>query len=279
MSYELLVLPKKWLLASKPPKNFDVLAQVINKAYSKPMAKYGIIETTRIKNYDKFLDELQITEDKECFITILLGTQSKFAQIERETGFKRVFDLEVFPLSNSTSSDIPRQYRHYFEPLTLTSEIKVTVADEKTVVDADLANRLLAVCGYKTFYQTDAWSDDYVAENDKNVREYELTSFASFLGGVGPQLLEYTIANYITNPNLQLTDQTNIDKCVIHAVVIKDHDLVSYYTKYCQFHTSGKPDCLIPKDGEDSPLEEGIMATQDFYLAYLRREVAMRAAQ
>lgn len=279
MSYELLVLPKKWLFASERPKKFDILAQVINKAYSKPMAKYGIIETTRIKNYDKILDELQITENKECFITILLGSQSKFAQIESETGFKRVFDLEVFPLANSASSDIPRQYRHYFEPLTATSDIKVTFADEKTVVDADLANRLLAVCGYKTFYESDAWADDHVGGNDQNVREYELTSFASFLGGVGPQLLEYTIANYITNPNLQLTDQTNIDKCVIHAVVIKDHELVPYYTKYCQFHTSDKPDCLIPKGGEDSPLEDGIRATKDFHLAFLRREVAMRAAQ
>lgn len=277
MSYELLVLPKKWLFSKDRPDKFNILSQIINKAYSKPMAKYGIIQTTRIKNYDKLLEELQITEKKECFISILLGSEEKFAQIERETGYVRNFDLEVFPLSTASSSDIPKQYRHYFEPLLPELEVKITFADEYTEINQKLANRLLAVCGYKTFYETDAWADDHVSDNEQ-VREYELTSFASFLGGVGPQLLDYTIHNFITNPQLTLTNQREIEKCVVHAVVIKEHELVPYYTKYCQFETSNKPDCLLPKGGENSPLEDGIRASQDFHLAFLRREVPMRVS-
>lgn len=272
MTYELLVLPKSWLFARGDPHKYDVLAKAINKAYSKPMGKYGIIQSNRIKDYSNFLDELQITEGKECFISILLGSEQVFTRIKDETGFKRKFDYEIYPLSKSGSSDIPKEYRNYFEPLTLNSKVKVTIADLSTIIDDKIADRVLGLCGYKTFYESDMWVDDF-ASKVSTTKDYELTSFASFMSGIGSQLLDYTLANFIANPESKLINQTNIKKCVVHAVVIKEHNLVPYYTKCCNFHLSEKPDCVVPDSGESSLLENGIKASRDFHLSFLRREV------
>lgn len=260
--YELVILPKEWLFADENPRRFEVLTKVVNKAYSKPMAKFGLIESPRIRAMDSFLKDLRMKAGSECFITLLLGSSDVFDKIRAETGYSRKFDYELFPLTNFNTSDIPREYRQYFEPLTPDTSVKVTVAGPSTVIDDGIADRLLGVCGYKNI----------PGELD-NVKEYELVSFASFLGGIGPRLLEYTIAKYLADLQLEFADQSKVSKCIIHAVVIKDHELVPYYTERCQFASSGKPDLLIKNSGDDAPLD--VIATREFHLAFLQREVAV----
>lgn len=266
--YELLVLPKEWLFSSDDPYKYDVLSAVINKAYSKPMAKYGIIQTTRVKDSAKFLEQLQLTPEKECFIALLLASSDTFSKIEKETGFVRKFDLDVYPLKNCYSSDIPKEYKGYFEPLS-TSNVKVTIADSTTKVDSSIADRFLALCGYKTFYGPE--------KKEQSVREYELTSFTSFLSGMALLLLDYTLEHLLCNAEygLMKVDGDRTESCIVHAVVIKEHDLVPYYTKCCRFDLWGHPDSLISASETNSQLEFGVLASRDFHLSFLRREVAM----
>lgn len=270
MSYELLILPKKWLFTNDGPEKFNVLANVINKAYSKPMHKYGIINSPRIKQPAKFLDDLQVTEGKECFITILLGTDAVFSKIEAETGFKRKFHYDLYPLSTSINSDIPKEYKPYFGPLLPDSNVKIIVADASTTIDKALADRIVAVCGYKSY------SEEEKTIERAGVKEYELTTFVSFMSGSGPELLNYTLANFLCTLESEFIDLKNAQKCIVYAVVIREHDLVRYYTTKCQFDLFGKPDMCVPMSGEGSPLEWGIVSTRDFHLSFLQREVPFK---
>lgn len=271
MSYELLILPKSWIFAEGDPKKFDVLTKVINKGYSKPMHRYGIIQSPRIKNPDKFMDSLQITEEKECFIAILLGTPSVFSKIESETGYKRNFHYDLYPLSTSINSDIPRDLKAYFGPLLPDLDVEIKVANAATIIDHDIADRIVAVCGFKT-----SMLDNKIVDGVA-LKAYELTSFVSFLSGSGPELLNYTLTNFLSDPNCQFVNLKDIERCVVLADVIREHDLVPYYIKKCEFDLEEKPDICIPQSGENSPLEDGIVSSQDFHISFLRREITIRA--
>lgn len=271
MSYELLILPKSWLFDKSDPHKFDVLTKVINKGYSKPMHRYGIILSTRVKDPAVFLNDFELTEQKESFIAVLLGTLSVFSKIGSETGFKRKFHYDLYPLSTCFDSDVPKQYKPYFGPLLSDLDVEIKVADDTTIIDDDIADRILAVCGYKT-----CDLDDKLVQ-DTAVKNYELTSYVSFLSGSGPELLDYTLRNFLSNPKSPFVDLKDIVMCVVHANMIREHNLESYYIEKCAFTRGKKPDVLIPMSGENSPLELGVVSKHDFHVTFLRREVAIRA--
>lgn len=270
MSYQLLILPKSWLFDKGDPHKFDVLTKILNKGYSKPMHRYGIILSPRVNEPDEFLKAFELTQQKESFIAVLLGTLSVFSKIESETGFKRNFHYDLYPLSTCFNSDIPRQYKHYFGPLLSDLDVEIKVADDTTIIEDDIADRILAVCGYKT-----CDPDEKLAQ-EKTVKHYELTSYVSFLSGSGPELLNFTLRNYLSDPRSPFVDVKEVDKCVLHANMIREHNLVNYYIQKCAFTPGKKPDVLIPMSGENSPIDFGVISKHDFHVTFLRREVAIR---
>lgn len=271
MSYELLVLPKKWVFESENDSRFDVLTQIINKAYAKARYRYGIIETSRIKRPETFLQDLQLSSNKDVVLTLLLGTEEKFAAIERDHGYKRQFNPESEPVQ-SFDSDIPQEYSTYFEKLTPESHVKYTFAGPGYVIGPEIRNRVLGTVGFKTFSNEDILGD----RETHTVQEYELTAYTSFLRGVGPPMLEFVLGKLVQDPKTSVLNHSRITKCFIHATVIREHDLVPYYIKQCKFIRAGKEDTLVSADGEDSALEAGVLATRDFHLAFLKREVEVQ---
>lgn len=270
MSYELVVLSKEWLF-TPIPHQFDALVGIINKAYSKPMAKFGIIVSPRVKTPLLFLNDFLLSPSKDIFVALLLGSQETFDNISADCGYKRKFNPQVRPLSNSMDSDIPAEYVSYFGEFSANT-VKVSFPSPGTPLDENLADRILATVGFKSISNTDSPH----AKNSRS-RDYELTAYTSFMKRMGPLLLEYCLSNFVCSPNCQFADHTHVDNCTIHAVVIKEHNLVPYYTAACKFEAYEKEDELVSASGESSNLEEGVTATRDFHLSFLRRHVGVKA--
>lgn len=273
MTYELLVIPKEWLFTPFPGQ-FDVLTDIINKLYSKAMAKYGIVQSTRIKHSGKFLSDFLLTPEKDVFLLVLLGSHDAFRQLKEKEGYERNFVADVFPLSGAFDSDVPAQYMLYFGELS-DERVKITTLTPGEALTEDAANRVLATAGFKTFHELDPLADDLVAKSEPTVKEYELTSYGSFGKRMGPRLLDYAIDKFVADPHCVYLNQKDITGCVLHAVVIREHDLVPYYTHACRFVPSGKADAVY-SSGKPWMLEDGVITTQDIHLAFLRRDIEVR---
>ncbi|XBA47454.1 hypothetical protein SBP28_001925 [Candidozyma auris] len=224
MGYDLVILPKSWFFTKVYKGKFDTLAEIVNTAYDRPKDKYGIIKTRRIKDAQNFPADLQFSDEKDVFMTLLLGN----------------------PVAET---------------------VKVTQADADFVIDKTIESRILATVGFKTYDRP---------VKSPSVVEYEMTAFTSFLRGIAPKLLDFVINMMFENPKTPLFDYTSVSTVQLHASVIRDHDLVPYYSKYCGFERHAIPDLLIETNASNSPLEEGIVATRDFYLAFLRRTIYLK---
>lgn len=260
--YELVVLDKSWIFGPDAATRFRVLSKVINKAYSKPMYRFGIVQLTRVKKPALFLSDFSLSANKDVFFTLLLIKEDYFQTL----GISRLFEADVHPLEKCTSSDIAGTHADLFEPLT-DANVEITYADENYIIDDSVANRVLSTLGFKTF------SDN--AEKSE-IPEYEITCFTSFLRGIGPQLLNFLIEKFVSDPECAYLSNRSSQACMLHAVVIRDHLLVPYYVKNCEFVEYGKADLAISVSGENSPLEAGIVATKPFSLAFLRRKVDVK---
>lgn len=260
--YELVVLDKRWIFGPDAATRFRVLSKVVNKAYSKPMHRFGIVQLTRVKNPALFLSDFSLSPNKDVFFTILLISDEFYEKL----GLSRLFQDDVHPLEKCTSSDIAGSNADYFEPLS-DANVKINYADENYAIDDAVANRVLSTLGFKTFTDN--------TEKSK-IPEYEITCFTSFLRGIGPQLLNFLIEKFVSHPDCAYLSNGSSLACMLHAVVIRDHLLVPYYVKNCAFVEYGKADLAILPSGENSPLETGIVATKSFSLAFLRRKVEVK---
>lgn len=274
MSYELLILPKLWLFAGGANK-YDTLTGVVNKAYAKCRFRYNIIQSPRIKSPDMFLNDMLLNEEKDVVLMVLLGSKEKFDAIEKNHGYQRKFNSSLDPIDQVFDSDIPAEYASYFEQLTPDTDVKYIYAGPDYVVDQDVSSRVLATMGFKSYAEYGDYTENKVTLLDPITKHYELTLFTSFMKGAASGLLEHVLTNFVQNSKSQVLDHSQTSRCIIHAIVIKDHQLVPYYEKYCGFKSYGRPDILVSKTGEGSPLEEGVTATSDFHIAFLRREVSV----
>lgn len=255
--YELVILSEEWLNSPGSPKKFDALSDILNKSYSKPMARFGIVQSKRIEAPSKLRKSLGL-ENKEAFIMLLLGSREVFSQIEEETGWKRVFDPAVWPLSGSENSDIPRQYRSYFEELTLATKIKLTVPKSGEDLEDDVPNRILASTGYK-----------FVGVRD-SAKIYELTAVTSFLAQMGARILQYANDAYLSDSGCPYLSLQNCKKVILRAVVIKEHLLIPYYER-CGFRLTGEPDVLFVPTND--PNAEKLVASRDFHWTNMEMEL------
>ncbi|KAJ8140947.1 hypothetical protein OY671_005875 [Metschnikowia pulcherrima] len=278
MPYQLLILTKDWFLSDISPGKFRVLSGILNKGYSKPMARYGIIQSPRIKDHDQFLDSLQldsgcvsVDSDKDFAVFLLLGSKGDFKRLEAEFAYKRHFNSEIWPLTSANDSDIPIDLAREFGfgPLSRDTVEHVTLAPTDRL-GPDIADRVLATIGVKTY--TD---DGHFRESDLSAgtKHYELTAFTSFMRGMGTELLGYVNSAFISTDKPTILRPAHVTRVVLHAVVIKEHDLVPYYSKVCGFVPSTHPDVVVSVSGTDSPLESGIEASQDFTISFLRRDL------
>lgn len=189
---------------------------------------------------------------------LLLGSRELFAQIEQETGWKRVFDPLIWPLSGSQNSDIPTQYLPYFEELTPATEVKLTVPRCGEDLDDDILDRFLASTGYKLHGVRDS------------AKIYELTAVTSFLARMGGQLLQYAKDVYLSDSKCPYLALEGCKKLILRVVVIREHLLIPYYER-CGFRLTGEPDLLfVPTD---DPHLEKIEASRDFHWAFMEMEV------
>lgn len=251
MGYDLVVLPKNWFFEDVYPGKFDRLANIINTGYDRAKNKYRIIETSRIKKPQDLPIDLQYSPEKDVFLTLLLGLTECFQSIE-----PREFSKVPFLLL---------QYGNHFGELTK-DNVNIHLVDTKFVIDEDIQSRVLSTVGFKT----------HNGSKEESTVEYEITAFTSFVSGIGSKLLEFVIENTFKDPNTRYFDSSKVATVHLHAVVIRDHDLVPYYAKYCNFHRFGQPDLLIKANNENSPLEDGIVASRDFHLAFLRRTLQLK---
>lgn len=256
--YELLIITKEWLHQSSSPKKFDDLTSIINKSYSKPMKKFGIIESPRISTPNEFLEDLRLTPGNDAFLVVLLGTKSHFDLIEKETGWKRHFDKDIRPLSGCYNSDIPNGHLSYFDSLSLRTIVKKTIATPGHDLDEDITDRVLASVGYN--YHSERPSE--------SARVYEVTAFTSFLRGMGTQLINYTLDNFLQDPNCQYLGANKVSKRIIRAVVIEEHLLVPYYEKL-GFKLTGEKEKMSQKGFG----EAGLRCSEDFHWTILEKQI------
>lgn len=255
MSYEVLVLRNEWLFSDRSTEKYQVLTDVINKAYNRPAEKYGIITTPRIKDADSFIDNLQLHDDQNNFIAILLGSENVFKRIESESGYRRDFTIDPF---------LPRELAAHFEKLDSHSNIEVTVAPADFEVGSSVANRVLATVGFKGIGK---------ASKPIGELEYEMTAFTSFLYKIAPQFMELVFRNFLKMLGFPIHFTPQPSGILVHAVVIRDHELVPYYTKFCGFSRSSRPDLLVSAADMDSPFDDDCMASRDFHLTFLYRKL------
>lgn len=262
---EVLVLSERWLFA--PNQDFAVLTGILNKGYSK-VINFGYITQQRIREPATFLEDFQIKPGKRASFLLLLGSETAFETLASETGFARNFNPTVFPLA--ADSDIPANYAPYFGTPELS---RYTIADADFVLTEDIAKRVLSTIAYKTFTEVDIHVDDFVAKDDPAAVEYELTAFTSFLPRAASLLLEYSITHFVQTRQSALFNHLDINRCILHAVVIREHDLVRFYDKYCNFARGDKADDVV--SALHSSLSFTLGTAKDFHLAFLRREVAV----
>lgn len=287
MGYDLIILRSDWLFTDPDPVKYETLTYLINKAYSKPMAKYGIIRSNRIKSPKSFLQCLGLSPEKEPVIVLLLGSSDGFEKLEREHGFDRKFKSDVWPLSQCNDSDLPPHLVDEFGPL-VPEFVRVHNLEPHEALDSTIINRCLATLGFKRVHAPE--SPQNIVKSQERLRsfgeyderpklamkknlELELTAYTSFMPRGGAILLEYIISEWLANGRNDWFTEHDVSSYTILASVIKEHDLVSYYTKKCGFVAHGQPDCVVKASNTDSPLEPGVIAASDFTVSFLKREV------
>lgn len=231
------------------------------------MAKYGIIKSTRIKDKHLFLRSLQITPGKEVTIMILLGSKDDFNALRAESAYYRKFNAEIWPLDNAFDLDVPPSMAAKFGPID-SNNIRVVEQPGNENLDPEILDRVVASVGLKP-YVSDSQTPD-------SAKHYEVTAFTSFMPRAGALLLDYLVDHVLRERNIEGFDLQKCSKVVLHAVVIKDHDLVPYYTRVCHFVLSGQADLLIEASVKGSVLGGGIVAGSDFTLSFLHRDVALQ---
>ncbi|ABN67428.2 predicted protein [Scheffersomyces stipitis CBS 6054] len=271
--YELLVLNNHWFFNPDEDKSrFKGLFQLLNKSYDKARFKFGIIKSTRIKKPESALADLSITPDRDVFLTILLGPEDSFSKLKQRDDYERNFSVPSMSLSDSFDCDIPNEYLSHFPIDDIEKDLKVTVASPDTNIESILG-RALGTVGVRSIPDT----------SDKSIKHLELTAFTSLRRNLGPNLLDVLINSCLLNDDMfsrLLNDRLDQFSTIrLHLDCIREHGLVEYYSSTCKFIRADQEDVRIQINENNrtigGPLEEGIIATQDFHIAFMHRDVAV----
>ncbi|RLV94343.1 hypothetical protein JA1_001857 [Spathaspora sp. JA1] len=251
---------------------FEGLRSLINRSYDKPRYKYGIITCPRIRRVDSFLDDLAIDAKDEICLYLLLGSKRTFDELKKEDGYIRDFSHEASKYEDCFHCDIPEQYLSLFDLEKLDSKVNVSVVNDDFELDNDIISRVIASAGVKSFH----------GKSKRNVKEFDLTCFTSYMRKAGQVFLEFVIQHCLLDKSRfellsrkgKLSDFSSI---VLHGEVIKEHDLIRYYVNNCSFTESDKQPVLVEigpdMKAQQDILEKDIMATRSFHIAFVFRDV------
>lgn len=249
---ELVILPKDWFFQGDNSR-FAPLQKLINKSYDKARYKFDIIRSSRIKTPTSLLTDLCVTKDDEINLFMFLGPVEKFKE-----EFIRDFSASK-NLQEAFSCDIPESLLKEFE--FDETDLKISIADPEFVIDDSILSRILGTVGLRSYHE-EKISD--------SIKELELTAFTSFMRITGPKLLDIVISRFLVER------YSLYHKILLHADVIREHRLVEYYSQKCGFKQESKEDVLIEAAetfAGNGYLEKGIVASQDFHIAFISREI------
>lgn len=256
---ELIILPKCWFFEGSPTK-FAPLQKLINKSYDKPRYKYDIIKSSRIKTPTSLLSDLCVTNDDEISIFMLLGPEDKFEK--SSSSFVRDFAASL-NLQDSFNCDIPQHLLDDFD-FDESSELTVSIAEPDFQLDNKVLARILGTIGIRSYHSKE--------KSEPTIKELELTAFTSFMRNLGPKLLDLVVNKYL------LDSYSQYDKILLHADVIREHNLVEYYSQKCGFKQEDRDDVLIETQDNfagNGFLEKGVVSSQDFHIAFICKEICV----
>ncbi|CAI5757742.1 unnamed protein product [Candida verbasci] len=270
MSFEIIILPYSWFHNEITPTKFDNFKSLINKSYDKPRHKYGIIKSSRLNKNHSLLDDLAIKISDQINIYLLLVKKEAF---------------ESLNVNRQFTGDIDQCYNCDIPPVLPYSDIaksSMHVVNSRFEFNEDILQRCVASVGLKS---------NHYHSDSQTIANFELTCFTSFMRNIAPVYLEHVLSlikhefffNLLNNTGGFNVEETgNYKKIIIYADVIVEHDLVDYYINKCNFEKTGNKDLLIEVNKETGDaggfglLEDGILASRDFHLGFLKRELKLK---
>lgn len=261
--FEVLTLTKEWLINVANAQSRENITKLINKAYSQVHFKFEYISSPRIKNGDLLINDLEIESSKEFILYVLLGPEDLFTKWKL-SGFERDF-AKTTKLDEIYACNIPEKYLEYLK--IDQDDLNYTVAGQHFQFDQEILNRVITTCGFK--------SSKYIG-NDK---ELTLTAFTSFMRGSASTFLDIVIKqclfDYKKFKYFSPDDLSKINKLIIQADVIKEHQLVDYYVNKCGFKKSPKKDIYVGSP-EDCPFQDEVETMKPFHISFIYREVEVQ---
>lgn len=258
MSFEIIIFPRSYFLDQSTNKS--PLYHLINKAYDKPRYRFGIIQSSRIKDVTSFNDDFHITNDSGFVLFIVLGPTDVFKRLNIERDFK----VPTHDQESSLTCDIPDEFVDQFH--FIQNGVTVKVAD----ANYDLEDDLYKVLGSAAFNVNPSLSSGDLS--------LELTAFTSYMKRFGPMFLNYLIEKFIKPLDIiPISQETRISKSQVKSLtltahVIRQHGLLEYYVNHCDFASSGE-EILAQANKSEHLLEGGIKALRDFSIASIYRNI------
>lgn len=271
MSYEVLVLKEEWFFELQGPDHFKVLTEIINKGYSKARDRYKIVASPRICSPEHFLTDLHLKKGHNVTAAILLGSEDAWKSIEQKLGFSRTFNADITSDTCSYDSDVPPPILQELGSLTL-DNVKFIEIKKGQVIDALIKERVLATTVVQVL---DAYKIGF-SEKELQIPQFELTGYSAFGRQVGATFLDFTVEIFLANrssPYIIDHDLVMLDRVFLCCNVIKEHNLVEYYTKKCNFKQTQRPDLLISLLDSSVRLEDSMKFNKDFHVSFLHREI------
>lgn len=268
--FELLVFPKEYFVNAlgnsvdeASEDRTSSITRFINRAYDKVRFKFDIITTPRISENESILDAFHIDSQSGFVLFIVLGPKDPLAKLNRD------FNTPASTTEQALMSDIPSDFcdqeNLHFDP----TNMIVTVVENDYNFEADI-QRAIGSCGFIT----------KALESQGDKLALELTAFTSYMKKLAPQVLDYSIENFIKTFKIldylfEGGSQSYVfNNIVLEACVIRQHKLVEYYTAKCGFSQSDKKDFIVDATGKDfGPFDEDISAKCDFNIAFIHRDI------
>lgn len=265
MGHELLVLTRSWFLNNATKESRANITKLINKAYSLVHFKYECISSCRVTNADTLISDLEMDKCDEFCYYVVLGPTEKFDSWKNE-GFSRQF-VPTTSLANAYDCNIPQKYAEELQ-FDASSDIAVVVPPGDFQFDGHTLSRVISACGLKGYNGTN---------NGTGVKPLTLAAVTSFMRQSAAPTLELVISRCLLDPKIlaYLTHDTleTIDTLRIHADVIKEHQLVDFYTKKCHFKQDDKHDISV-STVDECPFEDMMAIKKPFTISFLYRDVS-----
>lgn len=271
--FELLVLTSEWFLNENADhESLQNVTNVINRAYNKLKFKYGIIIIDRVESASTFARDFGIlpgsyADGSDMSLYLLLGPKEIFDKLNAESGYFRDFNVHYETVEGSSSCDIPEKYASLFDFAPENVDMKINVVDKHYKFTRSELNRCLGTLGIRVEEET-----------TPPVKNVEITAFTSYLKNAGSKLLEIVIQRCLVDPEL-LKNRSGvaspIEKIIIQADFVKEHNLERFYTR-SGFKQSSRKDFVIPAGPASDVYGRGIMSHTGYSVASFEREVTIK---